>query len=72
MLRRRCDSDCMLAPYFPGDEAEKFFGVHKVFGASNVIRMIQVEHHIYLSSSLAMKLLVILTSLSFLEEHSLF
>jgi len=39
----------MLAPYFPGDEAEKFFGVHKVFGASNVIRMIQVEHHIYLS-----------------------
>ncbi|KAJ6674550.1 LOB DOMAIN-CONTAINING PROTEIN 1-LIKE [Salix viminalis] len=41
MLRRRCDSNCMLAPYFPGDEAEKFFGVHKVFGASNVIRMIQ-------------------------------
>ncbi|KAG5232087.1 hypothetical protein OIU76_005082 [Salix suchowensis] len=42
MLRRRCDSNCMLAPYFPGDEAEKFFGVHKVFGASNVIRMIQM------------------------------
>ncbi|XP_011010203.1 PREDICTED: LOB domain-containing protein 1-like [Populus euphratica] len=42
MLRRRCDSNCILAPYFPGDEAEKFFGVHKVFGASNVIRMIQM------------------------------
>ncbi|KAJ6401471.1 hypothetical protein OIU84_016805 [Salix udensis] len=42
MLRRRCDSNCMLAPYFPGDEAGKFFGVHKVFGASNVIRMIQM------------------------------
>ena len=42
MLRRRCDRDCILAPYFPSYEAEKFAGVHKVFGASNVIRMIQV------------------------------
>ncbi|XVF33141.1 hypothetical protein REPUB_Repub17cG0142800 [Reevesia pubescens] len=41
MLRRRCDSNCILAPYFPGDEIEKFAGVHKVFGASNVIKMIQ-------------------------------
>ena len=42
MLRRRCDSNCILAPYFPSDEIEKFSGVHKVFGASNVIKMIQV------------------------------
>ena len=42
MLRRRCDRDCILAPYFPSYEAEKFAGVHRVFGASNVIRMIQV------------------------------
>ncbi|XVF73007.1 hypothetical protein PTKIN_Ptkin12aG0166800 [Pterospermum kingtungense] len=42
MLRRRCDSSCILAPYFPGDEIEKFAGVHKVFGASNVIKMIQM------------------------------
>ncbi|XP_034709927.1 LOB domain-containing protein 1-like [Vitis riparia] len=42
MLRRRCDRDCILAPYFPSYEAENFAGVHKVFGASNVIRMIQM------------------------------
>lgn len=43
MLRRRCDRNCSLAPYFPGEEIEKFAGVHKVFGASNVIKMIQVS-----------------------------
>ncbi|XWS46254.1 hypothetical protein CRYUN_Cryun14cG0048800 [Craigia yunnanensis] len=42
MLRRRCDSNCILAPYFPSDEIEKFSRVHKVFGASNVIKMIQM------------------------------
>ncbi|KAL4323611.1 hypothetical protein GQ457_11G001700 [Hibiscus cannabinus] len=42
MLRRRCDVNCILAPYFPGNEAEKFARVHKVFGASNVIKMIQM------------------------------
>ncbi|KAL5792211.1 hypothetical protein ACOSP7_000805 [Xanthoceras sorbifolium] len=42
MLRRRCDSNCILAPYFPNDEIEKFASVHKVFGASNVIKMIQM------------------------------
>ncbi|KAK6239683.1 hypothetical protein QUC31_005152 [Theobroma cacao] len=42
MLRRRCDGKCILAPYFPSDEIEKFAGVHKVFGASNVIKMIQM------------------------------
>lgn len=44
MLRRKCESDCLLAPYFPAEEAEKFAGVHKVFGASNVIKMIQVGY----------------------------
>lgn len=42
MLRRRCDSKCVLAPYFPNDDIEKFAYVHKVFGASNVVKMIQV------------------------------
>uniref|UniRef100_A0A2N9ILL6 LOB domain-containing protein n=1 Tax=Fagus sylvatica TaxID=28930 RepID=A0A2N9ILL6_FAGSY len=42
MLRRKCESDCLLAPYFPGDQVEKFAGVHRVFGASNVIKMIQM------------------------------
>ena len=44
MLRRRCDGDCILAPYFPGHDVQKFAGVHKVFGASNVIKMIQVKY----------------------------
>ncbi|GAV88029.1 DUF260 domain-containing protein [Cephalotus follicularis] len=42
MLRRRCDSNCTLAPYFPSHEIQKFAGVHKVYGASNVIKMIQM------------------------------
>nr|KYP71955.1 LOB domain-containing protein 11 [Cajanus cajan] len=42
MLRRRCDNNCLLAPYFPTQELHKFVGVHKVFGASNVIKMIQM------------------------------
>ncbi|KAI4355259.1 hypothetical protein L6164_004048 [Bauhinia variegata] len=42
MLRRRCDTRCLLAPYFPADELDKFMGVHRVFGASNVIKMIQM------------------------------
>lgn len=41
-LRRRCDRDCALPPYFPSHEVENFAGVHRVFGASNVIKMIQV------------------------------
>ncbi|GAV89924.1 DUF260 domain-containing protein [Cephalotus follicularis] len=43
MLRRRCDSNCTLAPYFPSHEIQKFAGVHKVYGASNVVKMIQME-----------------------------
>lgn len=44
MLRRKCDNNCLLAPYFPGDDVEKFAGVHRVFGASNVAKMIQVTN----------------------------
>ncbi|KAF4384536.1 hypothetical protein F8388_003843 [Cannabis sativa] len=42
MLRRRCDNNCVLSPYFPPEEIENFAGVHKVFGASNIIKMIQM------------------------------
>ncbi|XP_043720409.1 LOB domain-containing protein 25-like [Telopea speciosissima] len=41
MLRRRCGSDCLLAPYFPPEEFNNFVVVHKVFGASNVMKMLQ-------------------------------
>ncbi|CAL9137050.1 unnamed protein product [Musa acuminata var. zebrina] len=41
-LHRKCDHGCLLAPYFPADEPDKFASVHKVFGASNVVKMLQV------------------------------
>ncbi|XP_071697124.1 LOB domain-containing protein 4-like [Rutidosis leptorrhynchoides] len=47
LLRRRCSQDCVFAPHFPADEPHKFASVHKVFGASNVNKMLQElpEHH---------------------------
>ncbi|KAL8205662.1 hypothetical protein R6Q57_009213 [Mikania cordata] len=47
LLRRKCYQDCVYAPYFPADEPHKFASVHKVFGASNVNKMLQElpEHH---------------------------
>ncbi|XP_072980376.1 LOB domain-containing protein 4-like [Typha angustifolia] len=41
-LHRKCSRDCTLALYFPAGEPEKFASVHKVFGASNVIKMLQM------------------------------
>ncbi|EOY13865.1 LOB domain-containing protein 4 [Theobroma cacao] len=41
LLRRRCAQDCVFAPYFPAEEPQKFASVHKVFGASNVNKMLQ-------------------------------
>jgi len=42
LLRRRCAKGCVFAPYFPPDEPQKFANVHKVFGASNVNKMLKV------------------------------
>jgi hypothetical protein len=33
----------MFAPYFPPEDPHKFAIVHKVFGASNVSKMLQVR-----------------------------
>ncbi|KAK4273730.1 hypothetical protein QN277_017069 [Acacia crassicarpa] len=41
LLRRRCARDCIFAPYFPSDDPQKFAIVHKVFGSSNVSKMLQ-------------------------------
>ncbi|XP_062087168.1 LOB domain-containing protein 12-like [Humulus lupulus] len=41
LLRRRCAKDCVFAPYFASDDPHKFAIVHKVFGASNVSKMLQ-------------------------------
>ncbi|XP_050387728.1 LOB domain-containing protein 12-like [Argentina anserina] len=41
LLRRRCTQDCIFAPYFPSNDPHKFAIVHRVFGASNVSKMLQ-------------------------------
>ncbi|KAL5974942.1 LOB domain-containing protein 12 [Asimina triloba] len=41
LLRRRCAKDCIFAPFFPSDDPQKFAIVHKVFGASNISKMLQ-------------------------------
>lgn len=46
LLRRRCARDCVFAPHFPPDEPQKFANVHKVFGAANVNKMLQVLSHL--------------------------
>ncbi|XP_050379576.1 LOB domain-containing protein 24-like [Argentina anserina] len=40
-LRRRCPSDCTFAPYFPPNNPQRFASVHRIYGASNVARMLQ-------------------------------
>ncbi|KAG0466164.1 hypothetical protein HPP92_017744 [Vanilla planifolia] len=41
LLRRRCVNGCIFSPYFPADDPLKFAAVHKVFGASNVSKLLQ-------------------------------
>lgn len=42
ILRRRCSAEkCVLAPYFPPTDPLKFATAHKVFGASNIIKLLQ-------------------------------
>ncbi|XP_073124053.1 LOB domain-containing protein 1-like [Henckelia pumila] len=41
ILRRRCAEKCVLAPYFPPSEPLKFTIAHRVFGASNIIKLLQ-------------------------------
>ncbi|XP_019200204.1 PREDICTED: LOB domain-containing protein 15-like isoform X1 [Ipomoea nil] len=40
LLRRRCTQECPFSPYFSPHEPHKFASVHKVFGASNVSKML--------------------------------
>ncbi|KAL8093258.1 LOB domain-containing protein 1-like [Apium graveolens] len=41
ILRRRCVEKCVLAPYFPPTDPVKFTIAHRVFGASNIIKLLQ-------------------------------
>jgi hypothetical protein len=47
LLRRRCAEECPFSPYFSPQEPQKFAAVHKVFGASNVSKMLMVCVYIY-------------------------
>ncbi|KAI4384573.1 hypothetical protein MLD38_002704 [Melastoma candidum] len=40
LLRRRCAQECPFSPYFSPHEPQKFACVHRVFGASNVSKML--------------------------------
>ncbi|KAM0872377.1 hypothetical protein ACQ4PT_038770 [Festuca glaucescens] len=57
-LRRRCAHNCALAPYFPASHPHRYACVHRVFGASNVARLLQslpVEERGQAAESLAME-----------------
>ncbi|CAL9769703.1 unnamed protein product [Musa acuminata subsp. burmannicoides] len=43
-LRRKCQPECVFAPYFPPDQPQKFVHVHRVFGASNVTKLLNELH----------------------------
>ncbi|KAI9090121.1 hypothetical protein K1719_028817 [Acacia pycnantha] len=40
MQRRKCTPECVFAPYFPAENPWKFACVRKVFGASNVAKIL--------------------------------
>ncbi|XP_016507963.2 LOB domain-containing protein 25-like [Nicotiana tabacum] len=46
-LRRKClPGNCIFAPYFPPEEPTKFANVHKIFGASNVSKLLnEIQPH---------------------------
>ncbi|XP_074584816.1 LOB domain-containing protein 25-like [Curcuma longa] len=39
-LRRKCMAGCIFAPYFPPEEPQRFANVHRIFGASNVAKLL--------------------------------
>nr|CAD1839914.1 unnamed protein product [Ananas comosus var. bracteatus] len=41
-MRRRCTQQCPFFPYFSPHEPQKFASIHKVFGASNVSKILSV------------------------------
>lgn len=39
--RKKCSDKCTLAPYFPSNKNKEFQAVHKVFGVSNITKMVK-------------------------------
>ncbi|ESQ36291.1 hypothetical protein EUTSA_v10008796mg [Eutrema salsugineum] len=53
--RKKCNNECILSPYFPARKTKEFQAVHKVFGVSNVqkmVRTVREEDRTKLSESL--------------------
>ncbi|KAL8233986.1 hypothetical protein R6Q59_020086 [Mikania micrantha] len=40
-FRRKCPPDCIFAPYFLNDNPQRFDCVHKIYGASNLGKLLQ-------------------------------
>ncbi|KAI0524255.1 hypothetical protein KFK09_003620 [Dendrobium nobile] len=46
--RRRCTPDCTLAPHFPANNPRQFLNVHRLFGVSNILKILKtVEPHLH-------------------------
>ncbi|XP_010531219.1 PREDICTED: LOB domain-containing protein 10-like [Tarenaya hassleriana] len=46
LLRRKCTQECVFAPYFPPSQPQKFAFVHRVFGASNMAKILnEIPNH---------------------------
>ncbi|GAV66723.1 DUF260 domain-containing protein [Cephalotus follicularis] len=39
--RRKCSSECPLAPYFPSHQPKMFQNAHKLFGVSNILKILK-------------------------------
>ncbi|CAK9158401.1 unnamed protein product [Ilex paraguariensis] len=39
--RRKCAPNCPLAPYFPPDHQKQFLNAHKLFGVSNIMKVLR-------------------------------
>ncbi|KAH9331220.1 hypothetical protein KI387_003328, partial [Taxus chinensis] len=39
--RRKCGEKCLLAPHFPPHDTLKFCIAHRIFGASNILKILR-------------------------------
>ncbi|CAN4100099.1 unnamed protein product [Withania somnifera] len=64
----QCAPDCVLAPYFPHDRQRQFLNAHKLFGVSNITKIIR-----HLGQSLkdeAMRTIIFQSDLAFCREQA--
>ncbi|GJM96863.1 hypothetical protein PR202_ga13735 [Eleusine coracana subsp. coracana] len=75
--RRKCSQDCILAPYFPATDPQRYACVQRIFGASNIARVLQAlgNDHFSLNETCGMIFALAeqwrVPSLSFLRVQSL-